>query len=166
MRNTERLNLADPWIIYWRQLKELFWGDEEIDIFYNDEEKRITIRVDNTDKYNALNLLLPGEKEFGNVKIGIVVIPSNLGQKSRADYIKDLFKNNPEISRIQTIENVFGNPVTYVAFRPDIVQYPADNLHDINGNKTTLREDLARELLGEEEGIAFCTDANRTAYYR
>lgn len=160
MKNTEKLNFTDPWIIYWRQLRELFDGDEEIDISYNDEGKRITIKVDNTDKYTALYELLPHEKEFGNVKLEIVVIPSNDGQKSRADLMKDLFKNNCDVSRIITIENVFGNPITYVAFQPRIVQYPADNLHDINGNKTTLREELARELLGEEEGIAFCTDNN------
>ena len=47
MKNTEKLKLTDPWIIYWRQLRELFDDDEEIDISYNDEGKRITIKVDN-----------------------------------------------------------------------------------------------------------------------
>lgn len=160
-----KLDLASPWVIYWKQLCELFKGDDDIRISFNNEERRITLRVDNTDKYNALNQLLPSEKEFGNVKLQIAVVPANLSQKSRVDLIKDLFKNNHDISRMVTIDDVLGNPVTYVAFKPDIVQYKADNLHDINGNVTTLRETVAKDIIGEEEGVCFCTDDADFSYY-
>ena len=155
---TNKLDLASPWILYYKQLLELFSGDEDIKISFNDEEKRITFRVDNTDKYVALNHLMPSEKAFGNVNVQIAIVPANLEQKSRADYVKDLFKNNKDISRIVTIDNVLSNPVTYVAFRPEIIQYQADDLHDINGNITTLRAEIAKDIIAEGEGVAFCTD--------
>jgi hypothetical protein len=48
-----------------------------------------------------------------------------------------------------------------VVFVPKVVQYYTDNLGDINGFRTTLYQELAKELFGESEltrGVYFCTD--------
>jgi hypothetical protein len=48
-----------------------------------------------------------------------------------------------------------------VVFVPEVVQYYTDNLGDINGFRTTLYQELAKELFGDSElsrGVYFCTD--------
>jgi hypothetical protein len=50
------------------------------------------------------------------------------------------------------------NPITYVIFKKEVVQYYDDNLGDAHGNRTTLYEQIANQIFEDREGIYFCTD--------
>ena len=36
-------------------------------------------------------------------------------------------------------------------------------MHDINGNCSTLYQEIAKDVFGEDEGICFCTDTEEKA---
>lgn len=154
--------LSSPWVAYWNKIYALFYDDPEIrvqhDEFVEDGVYNIRLYVENTDKANALTKLLPAETTFGTVTVRTTVIPANREGLSKDELLRIAFNNNPAVSRIVTIKNVMSNPITYCAFRKEVVQYPADNLHDINGNVSTLFENIAFDIFGESEGICFCTD--------
>lgn len=153
-----KLKMAAPWVEYCRQIEALFGKDPEIRITYDEDDGEIRMLVDNTDKAAALEKLLPAEKTFGNVTVRTIIVPANLEEKNRAGLIETAFKGNPVLRYARTIEGVFTNPVSYIVFKNEVVQYPIDNLHDINGNRSTLYETIANEVIGEDEGVCFCTD--------
>lgn len=161
----KELELASAWVNLGKEIEQLFEKDDEIkvkcDEYETDGVYNINIYVDNTDKAEALRELLPVDRTFGNVIAYISVIPANKEKQSRADLLRTAFKNNKAVSRVVTVRNMMSNPITYCAFDEVVVQYPMDNLHDINGNVSTLYENIARDILGEEDGICFCTDNNR-----
>ena len=105
----EKVKLSPPWEEYVRKVSSLFAEDSEIDVEAKDMV--MTIRVDNTDKYEALTHLLPETKEFGNVSLSIRIVPANTLEKTNKDYIKDLFKGNGAVTRIEEM-NVGTNPMT------------------------------------------------------
>lgn len=153
-----KLKMASPWVEYYRQIEALFGKDPEITVRFDEETNVIKLLVDNSDKAAALEKLLPAEKTFGNVTVRTVIIPANQEEKSRAALIETAFKGNPVFRFAKTIEGVFSSPISYIVFKHEVVQYPIDNLHDINGNRSTLYETIADEVIGEEEGVCFCTD--------
>lgn len=51
-----------------------------------------------------------------------------------------------------------SNPIAYCSFKKEVVQYPADDLSSETGLKSTLYEDLAREIFENTDGVYFCTD--------
>lgn len=156
------LNLSPPWISYVHKIESLFNGDEDVIVQYDNDEVALKLFVNDEVKAEAISKLLPMQKEFGNVILTITVYPPNEYVKPRAAYFGEAFKGNPNVVDIITIEDVPGtiisNPITYVIFKKEVVQYFDDNLHDAHGNRTTLNEDIARDVFGESEGIFFCTD--------
>ena len=153
----EKLKLSAPWVQYANAVAALFDEDDEVDVQYDEDETTVKIRVNNQLKADALTKLLPVEKEFGNVKLKINVIPANLAA-SRSDLFRTAFAGNRAVNDFITIEGVFTNPVTYMVFRKEVVQYWIDNMGDPHGIRSTLYQELAKEVLGEQDGIMFCTD--------
>lgn len=153
---TEKVGISAPWVQYVKAINALFSQDPEIKMEYNEEENIFKLYVDNDIKADAIRKLIPNEKSFGNVTLKIGVIPSNK-EESKQSLFRNAFANNPFVSYIKTVE-VGTNPMTFVVFKRLILQYFNDNLGDINGNRTTLCEELARELFEEHEGVYFCTD--------
>ena len=151
----ENVKLSPPWDGYVRKIMCLFAEDEEIHIESSD--KVLTIFVDNTDKYEALTHLLPEKKEFGNVTLEIKIVPANTEEKSDKDYIKALFKGNGAVSQIAEY-GVGTNPMTFVEFYKEVIQYYNDNAGDLHGNRTTVMEEIAREVFEDLGGVFFCTD--------
>lgn len=162
------LKLSAPWQIYYKELCELFKFDDEIRIVYDTDEQVISIYVDNTAKAEAMALVLPTEKDFGSIKVLIVVIPANSTFKKaksiRGSLYEDLFRGNPIVDDIVTIEGVMTNPITYVIFKKEVVQYYNDSLADAHGLCSTLYQDIAKRVLDAGEGIFFCT--NNTMGYK
>lgn len=151
------VNLSAPWVIYYRKINELFKNDPEIQLVFDEDEVSLKLYVDNATKADALSKLLPTEKRFGNVIMSIFVIPSNLQEESRTRLFEKAFENNPILSYIKTIEGDFSYNTSYIVFMARVVQFFADNLKDVNGNTSTLYEEIARDVFGEENGISFCT---------
>lgn len=156
----DKAKMSPPWDTYVKKIKALFEEDEEIRIEYNENNNVLNLYVDNTDKAEALNKLLPDKVVFGAVELKIVVIPANKKELSVSDLFKEAFKNNPKVENIVTVEGAFDNPMTYIAFEKKVIQYYSDNIGDLYGNTSTLLENIAREVFENKEGIFFCTDTS------
>lgn len=156
------LKLSAPWHTYYKELNELFKHDSEVRIVYDTDEQVINIYVENTAKADAMAAVLPMEKEFGAITVQINVIPANPTFKKaksvRGTIYEDLFRGNPIVDDIVTIEGIMTNPITYVIFKKEVVQYYNDSLSDAHGMCSTLYQDIASRVLDAGEGIFFCTN--------
>lgn len=162
------LKLSAPWHIYYDELCELFEQDKEVRIVYDTDEQIINIYVDNAAKADAMYAVLPTVKEFGNVNLEINVIPANKPnlRRTKGTTYEDLFYGNPIVDDIVTIEGVMTNPITYVIFKKEVVQYYNDSLADAHGMCSTLYQDIASRVLDAGEGIFFCTNTTANASYK
>lgn len=155
----DKLKLSTPWVTLSRQIEAMFGDDPDIKVEYvdGDGEYAIKLYVEGSDKADAITELLPTEYVFGNVVVNVEVIPANKAQK-KEDLYRAAFEGNPAFSYAVTAEGIFTNPITYVVFKNKVVQFWNDDLGDVNGNETTLYEDIASKLFGDEGGVCFCTD--------
>lgn len=152
------MKLVSPWTNFYREIEALFAKDSEVKVLMNEEVPEVKIYVDNSRKADAIAYLLPEEKDFGNVKLKITVVPANDGIKSKFDAIQEAFLGNPALSYVWQARTPFGE-FDYVVFDAEVVQYFNDDMRDVNGNKSTLYQDIARDVIGEEANLCFCTDA-------
>lgn len=158
MINTS-VNLVSPWINYFKEIEVLFKDDPDISkIIFDNDTNIIKLYVDDQDKADALGHILPNRKTFGNVEIKIQIIPANLAEAPRIEIFKKAFDKNPVVSDIVHVDGTFGFSANYVVFRPEVVQYHNDDLSDIDGKRSCLFEDIAKEVIGEENGLFFCTE--------
>ena len=153
----ENTRLVPPWNEYVIKIKALFEMDHEIQIRYDQDDVILYLFVDNSDKYEALINLLPEEVDFGGQKLTIKIIPAN-GEKNVRQYMKTLFKENPVVHKIEDVAGPLSNPMTFIEFNKQIVQYYNDNIGDLHGNRTTVLEEIAREVFENKDGVFFCTD--------
>ena len=160
----EKVEKLSPWMDYVNKLEAFFAKDKDVIIDYIEKEdtRVIKIKVNGQKKADALELLLPPVKTFGNVDVDLIVIPSN-EEETKASLIRAALEGNEAVNYIETTSPPFSsNPFTYVVFKKEVVQYWDDNLGDINGLTSTLYQNLARELFCEDEwdsgGVYFCTD--------
>ena len=154
----EKLKLAAPWTTYYREMKALFGDDKQIKVIFDEDDAAIKLYVDNAAKAEALTKMLPIEKTFGNVKVAISVIPANgLAATEDAFNIANAFANNPILDHVTDIDGVLGFSITYISFVNKVVQFFNDDLSDEFGFKSTLYEDIARDIFGDVNGVAFCT---------
>ncbi len=153
-----KTKMSPPWIEYLNELEVMFGDDPEINIDYDGEKYKIIMRIDNTDKADALTNLLPAEIEYGGVKLTIVVVPANNEKKSKADLIERALRGNPHYSQVIKVTDALAPQMTYVMFKKQVAQYWSDNLGDPHGNITTLYQDIAKDLFGTEVGVFYCTE--------
>ena len=156
-----KVSISSPWVEFARKVEKLFEKDPEIKTEYNEKQVNLIIRVDNTDKYEALKHFLPEMKDFGGQELLITIIPANENEKDDKDYIKNLFKGNKSVVEIQDISGIMTPSMTFVSFVQEVVQYWNDNIGDLHGNRSTLFEQLAREVFEKTDGVFFCTDNNK-----
>lgn len=153
-----KVNLSAPWVTFYHEIVALFGDDPEIKIVYDEDENIIKLLVNNTHKAEALTQLLPPERTYGKVTVQVQVIPANTLEASPAALFEAAFENNPAFSFSKTVQGVLSNPLFYVVFKNKVVQYFNDDLGDIYGNCSTLYQDIAKDVFGEQEGVFFCTD--------
>lgn len=149
--------LSAPWVNYYHELEAFFKEDPAIKVVYDHDNVEIKLYVDGPAKADALLQLLPNEIEFGTTVLKINVIPSNL-KASRADLVKIALEGNKAFSFAETVQGPMSNPMTFVVFKNKVVQYFTDDLSDYFGVRSTLYQDMAKELFSEDEGVYFCTD--------
>jgi hypothetical protein len=154
-----KLKYASPWVIYYRRIEALFKHDPEVDVTYNEEDNEIKILVKNDRKYDAICVLFPVEKRFGNVTFKITVIPSNDDtEPTWSDLFNDAFGGNPIFSYAEHVDTSLGT-FDYIVFNEPAAQYFSDNLSDIRGVTTELYQDIAKEIFDTgKEAVCFCTD--------
>ena len=154
----KNLKLSAPWVVYYREIEALFGADPEITITIDEENYSVKLYVNNDEKAEALDKLLPTERTYGNVTVRTVVIPGNPLLEKKTSLFQTAFEGNPVFAFTKTNEGVFTISLSYVVFKNRVVQFFADNLQDVNGNITTLYETIAKDVFGETPGICFCTD--------
>lgn len=154
------LKLAPPWETFYRELNALFGSDPDISVIFDEDEPEIKLYVSDPTKADALAELLPSEKEFGNVVLKIVVIAPNGYQSKnvKSDLLLTAFNGNPALSYVKTVSGILSNDITYVVFQNEVVQYFNDSLSDVHGLCSTLYQDIAGHVLGEIDGVFYCTD--------
>ena len=135
----------------------MFGLDPEINVTISEDDYTVTLHVDNAEKAEAIAQLLPAERAFGNVTVKTKVVPANRLGASRLSLFQKAFEGNPAFAYTKSFE---GQPYgfCYVVFANKVVQYFLDNLQDVNGNRSTLYEEIARDLFGEDGEVFFCTD--------
>ena len=153
-----KLNLSSPWMIFFREIEALFKDDPDITVAFDENINAIKLYVRNLEKADALGQILPKERTFGNVTVKVDVIPANTLQEDRFVLFQKAFKGNPAFAYAKTVEGTFGLMLNFVVFRKKVVQFFTDNLKDIAGNQSTLYQDIATDIFGEEEGFSFCTE--------
>lgn len=153
----KKMKLSPPWVEYYRKIEAMFGPDPDIRVEFDEDEMHIKLYVESHEKATALDELLPVQKDFGNVSVFIEVIPAN-DEPKRIDYIKRAFEGNPAFSYATTIEGIMSNPISYVVFKPEVIQFWNDNMGDPHGITSTLMADIAKEIIGEDEGVIFSTD--------
>ena len=139
-------------------VKAMFREDPEVKVVYDDISRSLTLYVSNPAKAEALDRVLEHEKVFGSEAVTLVVVPAN-GERSVRDWIRWALNGNGAVSRVVDVEGPLSNPLTYIVFKKEVVQYYNDNLGDLFGNRNTLYQELAGEIFPEHEGALFCTEA-------
>lgn len=160
-----KIGLSSPWVLFYHEVEAFFKGDPEVNVVYNEEENILKLFVDNQIKADALMNLMPQQKDFGSVTLPIIIIPSNEKVAFHAPFAKTDTKNliavaleeNSILSAIYET-TLFSHPITYVVFKPRVIQYFTDSLADINGLCSTLAQEIAKDIFTEIEGVYYCTD--------
>ena len=151
-------HLSPPWETFQHMVQKLFEYDPEIKFEWDEETRTIKLFVDNERKAEALTQLLPTTKEFGNETVYINVIPANEREPSKIELFQRAFEGNDIISSFYTGCGPTQD-ISYIAFDPVVVQFFNDQLDDINGLKSTLYADIAKEVFGDQDLIFFCTES-------
>ncbi len=158
-----KLNLSAPWDQYYEEIKCFFGEDELTHVVYDREHNTINLYVEGAEKATALDQLLIEEVHFGDITLSIDVIPANEDGFSDKEFKgMELFEkalgSNANFRFAHTIRLLFNNPLTYVVFRDEIAQYYTDDLGDWNGFRSTLYQEIAKEIFVEMDGVHYCTD--------
>lgn len=159
-----KFKLSAPWVMFYNEIKALFGRDPEIEVVYDEEDNDIRLYVENTEKAEALQELLPAERKFGNITVTVTVIPANKLRAKKASLFRKALQGNPAFVLEQTVEGVFTNPVSYIVFAREVVQYWIDDLGDLHGIYSTLYEDIARDVFEDPDGVFFCTEAGEELF--
>lgn len=158
-----KLNLSAPWDEYYEEIKCFFGEDELTHVVYDREKYIINIYVEDGEKATALDQLLIEEIHFGDITLSIDVIPANEDGFSDkefkgAELFDTALNSNCNYAFARTVQLLFNNPLTYVVFSPEIAQYYTDDLGDWNGFRTTLYQEIAKDIFVELDGVHYCTD--------
>ena len=155
----KKTRLCPPWIEYVSKVKKLFERDKDIKVDYREQDNTLILFADSEIKYEALTHLFPESKDFGGTKLNIMIKPANDSDIDVRSYIKQLFFGNEAVANIEDVPQVMTNPLTYISFKKEVIQFWNDNLGDPHGYKSMLMEDIARDVLEYQDGILFCTDS-------
>lgn len=152
----KELKLSPPWNTFVSELKALFADDPAVIVKYDEGNYEVKLFVTGERKAEALSKLIPSERVYGNVLLKVTVVPANMDAESDEDLFRAAFEGNLAVNEIKGVTTPFGD-LSYVVFRKEVVQFYNDELSDIHGNKSTLFEDIARDVFGDS-GVFFCTD--------
>ena len=153
------ISLSAPWYIYVREIKALFEKDPEIKIVFDEDNLEVKLYVDNPTKADALTQILAPKKSFGSIFVKVTVIPANKLKMNNGALYTAAFEGNPIFSHSSEFQGLYNQPITYVVFKKEVVQYFSDNLSDEHGITSTLYQDIAKDVIAKD-GIYFCTDVD------
>lgn len=161
------MKLSAPWYTYQKKVKALFDLDADIEVgdVRQDEDGNYAfeILVHNSAKFIALDRVMPKIVGFGNVtlKIHIVDVEDDSSVMSIELY-ETIFKNNPIVKDVRSIQDDTGTLHGYVRFQPEVLQFFNDDISDYNGLWSGLAQDIAKEIF-TNQNVHFCTAENGNA---
>ena len=160
MSKENNVKLSPPWNVYYKKINALFERDPEVTVQFDEENYEIKVFVDgNERKYEAISVLLPTEKVFGNVTVKTNVVPSNMDvERTWTDLFTEAFDGNPIFSYGEHVTGPLGT-FDYIVFEGIVAQYYSDNLFDINGMTSDLFQNIAEDVFETgDDAVCFCTD--------
>ena len=149
--------IASPWVQYVNALEAMFSKDKEVKIDYDNDNHVVCMRVDNPVKADAISKLLPESMTYGEVVLKINVVSAN-EEMTKKQLYEAAFNGNSAFKEAVPMEGVFTNPLLYIVFAKEVVQYYNDDLSDLHGYRSTLYQEIAKEIFKEHDGVLFCTD--------
>ena len=152
MNKKVNIKLSAPWDIYFRKLEALFKQDPQIRIEYDREDVIIKLYVESIDKANALNLLLPSEKIFGNITLTIKIIPVN--KPNNAHIVDTAFKDNPVYKGMKSYQ-INETTFNYALFTDKAAHYYTDDFFEYQGKTAALYNSIAKDVLNEIDNVSF-----------
>lgn len=156
------LKIVSPWTDHYRKLEALFEQDPGVRVVYDQDRPEVMLYVDDPVKASVLAELLPETKDFGNVTLAITVIPGDGLARKFGTFDQSTFEiafdKNPAMAYAKTIMGVGDQPFTFVVFARTVVQYFTDNLGDLHGIRSTLYQDIAKEVFVDLPFVFYNTD--------
>lgn len=182
-----KVKLSSPWVSYYNEVCAMFKNDPYVCVVYDEDEYTINLYVNHGAKAAALEMLMPTSKEFGaeigqGVTLHINVIPSNRAlSKMKAakkqlqtdpddqeinfeDLFNTAFQCNNVYHCAHSVFGPYGFNATYVMFNKEVAQYYDDNLADYNGVRSTLYQEIAKDIFEEIPGVFYCTAVDKDHY--
>lgn len=159
---SEKLNLSAPWITYKNEIEAMFGKDPDITIRYDDEQKEVRLYVTKPSKASALEKILKPEQTFGNITVHVTVVPPNDNEIDILDTFDDAFLGNPSLCYTVPIQSPLGTH-RFAVFQNKVVQFYNDQMDDLNGNKSTLFQEIAKDIFKEGLSVNYCTDPGKDA---
>ena len=158
-----KVGLSSPWVQFYYEVDAFFKSDPEVAVVYDEEKNILNLYVDNAAKADALAELLPIAKKYGSVTLYITIIPSNKAvatkvTKNKEDRVIEALRGNASVAYVYKNTMLFDNSMTYIVFKPEVIQYFTDSLGDAHGICSTLNQEIAKDIFGEIDGVFFCTD--------
>lgn len=145
----EKVKISAPWDGYVRELKELFSGDDEVNVtgpVKAGSDYRVKLYVANETKAGALRKLLPEIKDFGGVKLYVDVPEANTAE-SLQRLVEQAFAGNDNFAGASSVDTgITSNVFTYAEMEAAVVQYWNDNLGNPHGLETKTLEEVARDV--------------------
>jgi hypothetical protein len=145
----ENLEIQSPWIIFCKELNALFGRDPDITIQYNQDTNTIKLFVSKIHKAEALSMILPQEKVYGNVTLHIEIVPPNDNLMGFEETFNMAFAGNPCFAFAAGSESPVIGHVDYLVFKPEAAQFFIDDVGELYGNKTMLYQDVAKDVFAE-----------------
>lgn len=168
-----RLNLSAPWVLFYHEVEAFFKGDPDVCVIFDDEKMELKLYVNVDDKAMAIEELMPESMTYGSTELKIIVVPSNentyifnvskgmaLLRGDRLALFNAALMGNQAFEFVREVSGVFSNPLYYVVFRKEVVQYFTDDLGDINGVRSTLYQEIAKDIFKPMDNVYYCTDTN------
>lgn len=143
----ECVGIAPPLNILIRQMRAFFRDDPQIQIIFDSARRVLEIHAATRTKADALAKIVPGQYWFGKNAIPVRIVPGEEKGEDFGDPVRNAFAGNYAVERIVDHTDAAGNGVTYVDFRPQIVQYHDFESPDPYGLTTTFFASLAEDLL-------------------
>lgn len=147
-------DLRAPWVNKAKEVAGLFEYDDEVEVEYEEEGPAVVLNVDNPIKAEYLRRCMPEAYTFGNVELGVKIVPSN-DEPTMGQIIKAAFIGNPVLSDVVTDPE---HAAEYALFLPEVFQYESDDISSAYGITTKTYEDVAKGVLAVEAGTFICSD--------
>ena len=157
-----KMKLSPPWITYYHKVQALFEKDDSVIVNFDEDKCYLNIIVkEDVEKGEAIRMLLPFEKNFGNNIMKINVMTTK-DEKSipTTTLFANAFKGNPIVEDIINTSDIFRDNQTYIMFQNKVVQFFNDNINDYNGMCSTLYQDIAKDVFKDFADAHYCTSTN------